>query len=128
MKKYILFSLIIFGLTACQSAESQTDPSKVTRDIDQTEMALLAERPGAIIVDVRTPEEVAQGAIEGAVFINFYDEDFMQQAEAKLPKNQPIIIYCKSGGRSGQAMSKLSEAGWQEVYNLEGGYSNYSKK
>ena len=84
---------------------------------------LLLENPG-VLLDIRTPEEVSTGFLENASFINFYDEDFLQKANW-IKKNQPIYVYCHSGGRSSKAAEILSELGFREVYNLVGGYSKW---
>lgn len=75
---------------------------------------------GAQILDVRTPDEWNEGIIEGAVMNNIYNDDFESQLE-KLDKEKPVAVYCKVGGRSGQAMAKMTELGFKEVYNLNGG-------
>ena len=72
------------------------------------------------ILDVRTPEEWAEGIIEGATMMNFYDDDFEAQLE-KLDKEKSVAVYCRSGGRSGNAMDMMAKNGFKVVYNLEGG-------
>ena len=74
------------------------------------------------LIDVRTPEEYGQGHIDGAVNINFYDDDFAQQLEQKLNKEQPVMLYCRSGSRSAQSAEQLKALGFKEVYDLEGGF------
>ena len=74
----------------------------------------------AQVVDVRTPQEWNEGIIKGALKANFYDDDFKTKLE-KLDKEKPVAVYCKVGGRSGQAMSMMQEMGFKEVYNLKGG-------
>lgn len=74
----------------------------------------------AQIVDVRTPAEWNEGIMEGAAMINFYDADFDKQLE-NLDKEKPVAVYCKVGGRSGQAMAKMKDMGFKEIYNLKGG-------
>ena len=81
----------------------------------------LAANPGAVLLDVRTPEEVAEGALPGAVNINFNAPDF-QEKIAGLDKGKPYFVYCKVGGRSGKAATLMNESGFQEVHNLKGGY------
>ncbi len=73
-----------------------------------------------VLVDLRTPEEVADGYIEGAVNINFYDPDFRGQLDA-LDRDKTYVIYCRSGGRSGSARDTMRELGFTEVYNVLGG-------
>ncbi|MFM8565994.1 MAG: rhodanese-like domain-containing protein [Bacteroidota bacterium] len=78
------------------------------------------ESKKGILVDIRTPGEVAEGMIAGAKHIDFYDAAFMTKMSA-LGKDKPIFMYCRSGGRSGQAITKLKAAGFTKVYHLEGG-------
>ena len=65
---------------------------------------------GALLLDVRTPAEFAQGSVAGALNIP------LQQLEGRLrelPKNKKIVTFCRSGGRSGSAAGILSRAGFQ---------------
>lgn len=76
------------------------------------------------LIDVRTPEEYKEGYIAYAKNVNFYDTDFLTRLE-KLDKNKPVYLYCKSGGRSGQASARLLDAGFSLVYDLKGGFSGW---
>ena len=73
----------------------------------------------SVVLDVRTPDEFKSGHIENAKNINFYDADFQAQI-AELDVKDTIFVYCKSGGRSGSAASKLAALGYT-VYDLKGG-------
>ena len=86
-------------------------------------LKLLQDNPG-VLLDIRTPEEVSEGFLKNASFINFYDENFLQKA-SWVKKNQPIYVYCHAGGRSSKAAEMLIELGFREVYNLVGGYSKW---
>lgn len=70
----------------------------------------------ATIVDVRTPEEFAGGAIEGAINIPL-SELSERKHEIKELGNSPVIFYCRSGNRSGAAVSLLEKQGYYKVYN-----------
>ena len=76
--------------------------------------ALVAD--GALLVDVRTPAEYRSGHIEGAVNIP------LQEIDGRLDdfgsKEEPIVLYCRSGARSGKARSILQGAGYTKVHNL----------
>lgn len=100
-------------LTACET-EAQT---KLTPDAYQS--ALQATQ-NVQLVDVRTPDEYRSGHIAGAVNINYYDADFAQQI-THLDKEKPVMVYCAVGGRSGKAAAKLTEMGFKNVTDLEGG-------
>lgn len=77
-----------------------------------------------IILDIRTPEEVAEGHIEGADFINFLDESFEEQL-TKLDKRKTYYVYCRSAKRTIPATEKMKEMGFKKVYMLEGGLNNW---
>lgn len=70
-----------------------------------------------LLVDVRTPEEFATGHIEGAVNISL--QSLPQRLDA-LPKDQPIVLYCRSGNRSNTAAQMLARAGYTQIVDLGG--------
>lgn len=75
----------------------------------------------AVIIDVRTPEEVEEGRIPGAVVMNIQDTaDFYQKAQT-LDTSKSYYVYCRSGGRSGQACVLFKALGINHAYNLVGG-------
>ena len=74
---------------------------------------------GAILLDVRTEDEASQGMIAGAIHIPLDD---LRSKLAALPQNKPIYIYCAAGLRGYLALRILIQNGFNEVYNLSGGY------
>jgi rhodanese-related sulfurtransferase len=71
---------------------------------------------GARLVDVRTPAEFAAGHIPGAVNIPVQElERRMRELE---PKDRPIVLYCRSGNRSGRAARMLKSAGYTNIHDL----------
>lgn len=79
-----------------------------------------------VLIDVRTPNEYKVGNIKGSKNIPLND------LEAKLNtigsyKDKKVLVYCRSGARSANAARILDKAGFNEVYNLKGGYISYSK-
>ncbi len=119
----------VFSLAACaqnnknqapELATEQTAP--IAMNINTDEFArLMQEKKDAIILDIRTDEEVAAGFIEGKTQIDFYDAAFKDKVSA-FDRNTPIMLYCRSAGRSTQALGMMTEMGFKEVYNLEGGF------
>ena len=73
-----------------------------------------------VILDVRTPEEFAEGHLDGAVMIDFYRADFADQL-AELDPNAPYLLYCRSGNRSGQTTAIMEELGFSDVADIDGG-------
>ncbi len=77
-----------------------------------------------VILDIRTPEEVTEGHIEGANFINFLDESFEEEL-AKLDKKKTYYVYCRSAKRTIPATEKMKEMGFKKIYMLDGGLNNW---
>ena len=73
-----------------------------------------------VILDVRTPEEFADGHVEGATMLDFYRADFADEL-AKLDRDVPYVLYCRSGNRSGQTLELMRELGFSSVQDVDGG-------
>ena len=85
----------------------------------------LAADDNAVILDVRTPEEVALGIIPNAIVIDIYKgQGFINEVEA-LDKSKTYYVYCKMGGRSAQACSVMNKLGFKNTYNLIGGFTEW---
>ena len=112
MKKILTLLLAVLGLnTAC---------SQNYENYGVKEFAKLIADSNVVILDVRKADEFAEGHIKGAVLIDQFQNDFVEQAQAKLPKDKIIAIYCRSGRRSASAAGKMADIGYKCV-NLKGG-------
>jgi rhodanese-related sulfurtransferase len=80
---------------------------------------------GVVTLDVRTPGEFAEGHIEGAQLIDFQSGNFENEISS-LDKNATYAVYCRSGNRSGQAVKVMHDAGFHNVYNLNGGVIDWA--
>ena len=79
---------------------------------------------GAIVVDIRSPQEYKEGHLPGAIVLPEYE--IYRNALKILPnKNQVIILYCGTGSRSYTSLRKLQRLGYSNVYNLYKGTENY---
>ena len=108
-----------------QEEKQEVQKKVIIKDIDtKTFKTQLYDSEEFIFVDVRTPQEFSEGYIDGAINIDFRNENFMQKM-GELDKNKAVYLYCRSGGRSGQATAMLKEAGFTEVYNLLGGINEW---
>ena len=122
MKKLIGFYLITFVLISLHGFSQQTSNLS-----PQEFIAKVKTTKNAQLLDVRTPEEWANGKVASSACINFMDADFKQKV-TKLDKNKPVFVYCAAGGRSTKATKILSEAGFTQIYNLTGGgYNDLTK-
>ena len=78
------------------------------------------------IIDVRTPEEFGEGFIKNAINLNIYDSsDFIKKIKS-FSSNKEYYIYCNSGDRSSAACKIMSQMGFNNVYNLTGGISEWN--
>jgi thioredoxin len=121
MKKLFTYLLLSTILASCKG---QTKENVQTIDAKTfAEKLKTTNKPQ--LVDVRTPQEYAGGYIENATNVNWNGNDFETKV-AKYDKTKPIFVYCKVGGRSGQAAKKLAEMGFTTIYNLDGGMMKWS--
>ncbi|MBS9462600.1 rhodanese-like domain-containing protein [Flagellimonas sp. 389] len=74
------------------------------------------------LVDVRTSKEYRSGHISNALNIDFFQQSSFKASAEKLDKKAPIYLYCRSGNRSQKAAKILSKMGFEEIYDLKGGY------
>lgn len=102
-----------------QAAESQDAAAgqPAAQRIDpQAYVAQFSDAPH-FLLDVRTPQEFAGGHIEGAANIAV---ETLQAHLSEIPRDQPIVLYCRSGNRSAQAAQILEAAGFTGIYDLGG--------
>lgn len=113
----IAASLAAFVLTACGGSDTTT---AVLETVDAGAFADLVATDGTVILDIRTPEEYAEGHIEGSLNIDFYEDDFATQIGA-LDRGIEYAVYCRSGNRSGQAMELFADLEFNAIHELGGG-------
>ena len=90
------------------------------------EFSVFISDPEVTVVDVRTAEEHANGYIPGTDFnIDVLEDRYEAEAVAKLPKDKPVAVYCRSGNRSKKAARILSENGY-EVVELGSGFNGWA--
>ena len=114
--RQFFFSIMAFsllGLFSCKANYTDLDINGFSSKIESSTPVRL--------IDVRTPEEFAEGHLRGAVNHDWYDSTFVDKVSAAYDKNAPLYIYCRSGKRASEAAAALDKAGF-EVFNLKGGY------
>ena len=118
MKKILTCLFAALGLTTAYGQQN-------FENMEVKEFAELIADSNVVILDVRKADEFAAGHIKGAILIDQFQSDFVEQAKAKLPKEKTIAIYCRSGRRSANAAAKLSDVGYKCI-NLKGGIIAFS--
>lgn len=112
----------IFGLFSC-NAQS---PDSAFKSVEVEEFAKVIADTAVIRLDVRTPEEYAEGHIDNAINIDVLNDSFESKAISTLPKDKTIALYCRSGRRSKNAAKILSANGYT-VVELNSGYNGWKK-
>jgi rhodanese-related sulfurtransferase len=120
MKNILCFFLMSFFFISCSSQEE-------IKSISTKELKVLLAKEKVQLVDVRSPEEIKEGAIKTAIFVNYFEVDFYEKIAKQLDKNKPVYLYCRSGNRSRKA-SKTLEAKGFNVVNVLGGYMQWKKE
>lgn len=124
MKKIAIIFSIILSITFFGCKESSAQQSKL---VEPEEMIEVLTSKDVHLVDVRTAREFNQGFIENAINIDFSLPNFQAELE-KLDSTKPIVVYCRSGRRSGISTNNLVKAGFTEIYDLKNGIINWQKK
>jgi len=137
----LLVTLLTLGIfTACSAPQTEDTAAENTTSteattpvtdnsfisVDPAKFAGKMEGNKGILLDVRTPEEIAEGKIAGAMELNYNDENFDEQL-AQLDPATPVFVYCAAGGRSSKTATLLKEKGFNLVYNLEGGITAWEE-
>ena len=118
MKKVMALIASALLLAGCSSSSSAID-------LSVTEFSAKVAEAGVITLDVRTPGEFAEGYIEGARLVDFQSGNFENEI-AVLDKNATYAVYCRSGNRSGQAVKVMQDAGFTNVFNMNGGVIDWA--
>ncbi|MFH1217095.1 MAG: rhodanese-like domain-containing protein [Pseudomonadota bacterium] len=134
MKHFLLFlGLFLLLLSGCsnenkhnekpaaqgQSPTAVQQQAATFRSIPVAEAKKMLESRNDIkVLDIRTPEELREGALAGSTLVPFWA---IMQNKLNLPLETPIMLICAVGGRSYAAGQMLSRYGYREVYNVSGG-------
>ena len=121
-KKYYTITvplLLILQIAAAVMLLSGCGSASYTQISQDEAMKMMQEQTDCLIVDVRRPDEFAEGHIAGAV--NVPNETIEDEAPEALPdKEQTLLVYCRSGNRSKEASQKLADMGYTNVYEFGG--------
>ena len=124
MKKLIIVGCLLLAVGFASSCINSKIENAEVKLVTAEEMQSILELEDVQVVDVRSEREYDQEHIINSQNIDFnsptFDEDI-----TKLDKEKPVILYCKGGIRSAKCAKKLKEAGFEKVYDLEGGISKW---
>lgn len=125
MKKIsiILFAALSTLLYNCNNAQAIKEHTTLSAVEFATK---IKQTPGAIILDVRTPEEFNSGFIADARNMDYNSSGFLAEID-QLDKNKPYFVYCLSGARSKSAANYMRNHGFPEVYDMKGGTMSWTK-
>ena len=123
----LLLGNVLFAQTS-GTGKSRVIIETVYQDIDLSFLKnVMSKTKDYILLDVRTPEEIANGKINDAVELDIRRPDFREELD-KLDKNRLYIVYCHAGGRSTTASNVMKELGFKQVYNFTQGYRVWQKE
>ena len=127
MQEYIDFArnnfLIVAGFIGVLAFIIKSELSRMSRTYKQIGVnaaVLLLNKDNTVVLDVREDKEIQGGIIKGARHITLGE---LSDKLANIGKNKqdPVLVYCRSGSRSGHACQQLTKAGYEDVSNLSGG-------
>ncbi|HIB36123.1 rhodanese-like domain-containing protein [Mesonia sp.] len=121
---YISVSLLIIATTfSCKEGIAQEETIEM---ITPDEADKLSKMDEVQLLDVRTEAEFGEEHLLNAQNI-VYDESFSEKIE-DLDKEKPVIVYCKSGGRSEKCAQILKDSGFVKIYDIKGGITEWKFK
>jgi rhodanese-related sulfurtransferase len=134
MQEYIEFgqqhTLLVIGFVVVLGLIFWAEFSRFTRKytmVNATEAVRVLNKDKVTILDVRENREIQGGVIKGARTIPV-SEVANHLAEFEKNKNNPFLIYCASGNRSGGTCNLLTSKGFDDVYNLSGGLMSWKSE
>ena len=117
MKRLLTIVSAICALVGCRASDK-------FQSVDVDTFVQIIEDTTVIRLDVRTQSEYTQGHIPGAILIDMTQPNFKSEALKRLPKEQTIALYCRSGKRSKSAALQLAKEGYK-VVELNTGFNSW---
>ena len=115
-------SLVFISTLILSGCSSSSDSAT---DLDPVAFKAKTQEPGVIVLDVRTTQEFNEGHIENAININVESDTFLSQIES-LDKSKSYAVYCRSGRRSADAITKMANQNFTSLLNLNGGVIDWT--
>ena len=134
----VLFLLlrVAFLNISCSNADTQAQnqtaqPSQILKTISAIESKEMIKNfktnERFVLLDIRTPREFNYERIDGAINIDFYQQDFVTNLQ-NLDKEKTYLIYCRTANRTSHALRLMKDLGFREVYNMAGGIVDWKRK
>ncbi len=121
----VVAALFVSALVAVVAAGSAV--TNVTVGKAQTLMKDRAGKPDFVILDVRTPEEFAEGHIDGAVNLDIQSRDF-EKGLRTLDRKKSYLVYCRTGNRSRQATIAMEALGFRSILHMNEGIVKWKQQ
>ena len=119
-KLFAVVSVVFILMSSCTIGQTKNDI-----ELAEFEKKMASEK--YLLVDVRTAEEFTDEHIEGALNIDYFSATFSDEI-SNIGLEKPVLVYCRSGNRSGKSMKIMYDLGFKEVYNLMGGIKGWKAK
>ncbi len=117
-----LATLVMVVLTLVTGCSTSQDPGKaITRAAPSVRPDEARERieAGAVVVDVRTPEEFETGHVAGALNLDLQGVEFLDELD-DLDRDDSFVVYCRTGSRATTATDHMADLGFDDVVNAGG--------
>ena len=107
LRSLLVLSLVFCGMAIAKNTLESYSVGTIedgTLHVSAAEAAaILATHEDIIVLDVRTPKEHAEGKVKAGINVDYYADDFKEQLST-LDKDQPYLVHCRTGGRSGRTL------------------------
>lgn len=130
---YFTSFLVLLIVIMIFSQRGGDNPAGI-KNVTVEEAKRMVEKEDVFVLDVRTPSEFNSSHIKDATLIpvtsafgsNLSPDNLLEARVDEVPKNKKILVYCRSGHRSTSASKILINAGYSQVYNMEGGINAWT--
>jgi len=129
----VLLIVALAGLVFAHQGRTKGEAGDMAgqKNVSPAEAAKLMKENGPdpefVVLDVRTPKEYRDGHLEGAVMIDYRSNGFREKLET-LDRGKTYLVYCRTGRRSGSAISMMEEMGFTRIYHLSDGIKVWKEK
>ena len=125
MKRLFFLLGIVLGSVVIMSCQDPLPAKPLAKEEFKERIASLDTLQ---LIDVRTPEEFGEGHINHAQNVDYFKEDAFKTYFENYDREKPLFLYCRSGNRSQKAALILKEMGFENLFDLEGGYTVWNDK